>query len=332
MTKRLPPSSADSSPGDPLAGASIRVVANRTGIAADTLRVWERRYGFPKPERRPGGSRIYSEQDIARLRLLARALDAGFRPSEVVPLSFADVTRLVDASIADAPAPVAASDAARSRSARPPYVGSPVDAALVALRADDLVGLRAVLRAAAIALGPRTFVTDVAHPLALRVGELWAQGLLEVRHEHLASACLTSQLHLLLGALDDGVRSPTVLLATLSGEPHVLGLDMVGVYLAASLAAPHLLGADTPPAQITEAARAFAVDVVGISISPAADGAAAAIALAAIAKALPARTELWLGGGGARPVAIAAPTARLFVTWPDIDAALAAWRAGARKR
>ena len=81
MSKRMPPSSADSSPEEPLAGASIRVVANRTGIAADTLRVWERRYGFPKPERRPGGSRIYSEDDIARLRLLARALEAGFRPS-----------------------------------------------------------------------------------------------------------------------------------------------------------------------------------------------------------------------------------------------------------
>ena len=60
-----------------LAGASIRVVSNRTGIAADTLRMWERRYGFPHPARRPGGSRVYSEDDVARLHLIARAVNAG---------------------------------------------------------------------------------------------------------------------------------------------------------------------------------------------------------------------------------------------------------------
>ena len=124
-----------------------------------------------------------------------------------------------------------------------------VDAVVEALRADDIAGVRSLLRAAAVSLGPRAFVTEIAHPLAVRVGELWARGFLEVRHEHVASACLTSQLHLLLGALEDGDRSPSVLLATLPGEPHLLGLDMVAVYLAANLAAPHVLGADTPPAQ-----------------------------------------------------------------------------------
>lgn len=325
MSRRAGSAKSDDAGDDPLAGASIRVVANRTGIAADTLRVWERRYGFPKPSRRPGGSRIYSEADIARLHLVARALDAGFRPSEVVTLMPEDLAKLVEASLADAPALAAASGAARARAAS--VAGAPVDAALAALRADDVLGVRMVLRGAAIALGPRAFVTDVAHPLAVRVGELWAEGVLEVRHEHLASACLTSQLHLLLGALDDGQRSPVVLLTTLPGEPHVLGLDMVAVYLAASLGAPQLLGADTPPPQIAEAARALDVDVVGLSISPIAEARVAGRLVHALTEALPPRTELWLGGGGARAVAAAAPSARLIATWPEVDAALASWRA-----
>lgn len=57
-----------------MAVASIRVVSNRTGIPADTLRIWERRYGFPKPERTPGGSRVYTDEDVARLQLVNRAL------------------------------------------------------------------------------------------------------------------------------------------------------------------------------------------------------------------------------------------------------------------
>src|SRR5690606_17590983 len=69
-----------------LEGLSIRVVVNRTGIPADTLRMWERRYGFPKPSRRAGGSRLYTEEDVVRLKLVSQALAAGFRPGEVVPL------------------------------------------------------------------------------------------------------------------------------------------------------------------------------------------------------------------------------------------------------
>lgn len=325
---------AHSSPKDALAGASIRVVVNRTGIAADTLRVWERRYGFPKPSRRPGGSRVYSEDDVARLHLVARALDAGFRPSEVLTLAYDDLTKLVDASVADAPAQLAARTALRLRagggSSLPRAASTAVDAVLAALRAEDITGVRATLRAVAISLGPRSFVTDVAHPLLVLVGDLWSKGALELRHEHFVSACLTSQLHLLLGALDDGPRSPTVLLATLPAEPHVLGLDMVAVYLAASLAAPQVLGADTPPLDIISAARALDVDAVGISISPAAETRAAARAVKTLAEGLPARTELWLGGAGAKGVVNAAPSARLVATWPDLDAALAAHRRAPR--
>ena len=322
VSRSTRPASSSSS-GSATAGASIRVVVNRTGIAADTLRVWERRYGFPLPSRRPGGSRVYSEEDIARLRLIARALQAGFRPGEVVTLGAADLTKLVEASVADAPPPRAPAASGTAPLGAP----SSVDAILEALLADDIVGVRGTLRAAAITLGPRAFVSHVAQPLAVRMGAMWAQGQLEVRHEHLASACLTSQLHLLLGALDDGDREPTVLLATLPSEPHVLGLDMVAVYLAASLAAPRVLGANTPPTQIADAARALGVDAVGLSISGAADGDAASRGVKAVAQGLPAGVELWLGGGGAGVVAGAAPTARLIGTWPELDAALAAWRA-----
>ena len=314
-----------------LAGASIRVVSNRTGIAADTLRMWERRYGFPRPARRPGGSRVYSEDDVARLHLVARAVNAGFRPSEVVSLPSADLTKLVDASIADTSPRGNGTASARKATGQTVGPAPSLDAVIDALRGDDIANVRSLLRAASVSLGPRAFITELAHPLAVRVGELWAQGVLEVRHEHLASACLTSQLHLLLGALDDGERSPSVLLATLPGEPHLLGLDMVAVYLAANLAAPHVLGADTPPAQIVSAAIAFDVDAVGISISPAAERRAAARALKLLVETLPSSIELWLGGAGAPGVAAAsAPSARITTTWPEVDTALAGLRARLR--
>lgn len=190
-----------------------------------------------------------------------------------------------------------------------------------ALQRDDVDAVRTFLRAAAVASGPKAFVTELAHPLAVRIGELWQAGTIDVRHEHVATACLSTTLHLLLGAHEDGARASLVLLATLPGEPHALALDMIAVYLAASLAAPRLLGADTPPEQIIAAAEAFSADAVGISISPTADVRAAQKGVRAITRALPPGVPLWIGGGGASR--IDAESARIIGSWVELDAALA---------
>jgi DNA-binding transcriptional MerR regulator len=310
-------------------GASIRVVSARTGIPVDTLRVWERRYGFPKPGRREGGSRIYAEDDIARLQAVAAALSVGFRPGDVIPLPRKDVEALVEAtrrdaaqatSTARAPAPPASD--ARPSSERRDMVGAVVDK----LRADDVVGLRALLRSCAVTLGPRRFVTDLAHPLAVRVGELWADGVLDVRHEHLASATLSTQLRLLLGAFEDSERAPVVVLTTLPGEPHTLGLEMISVYLAAHSASPRLLGPDTPPDQIAAAARGMGADAAGIAVSPVADAAETAELARRLFALLPPRCELWVGGGGASKVTLDGERVRHVGSWQDLDDAIEASR------
>ncbi len=305
-----------------MSGASIRVVANRTGIAADTLRVWERRYGFPNPERRPGGSRVYSEDDVARLLLVNRALAEGYRPSEVVPLPRSELEKIVGRT----PASPAAAGAVGA-------VGAvTVEAITDALVADDVDRVRSLLRAGALLHGPKAFVSEVAHPLAVRVGRLWEEGRLEVRHEHLASALLTTQLRLLLAANEEGPRRPVVVLATLPGEPHALALDMVAVHLAASFAAPRLLGADTPPGDIVEAAKALSADAVGLSISGAADVRAAQKGARAIARELPAGVELWLGGAGAPAAQVSGGAVRTIATWSELDRALVQLGGSRRRR
>jgi MerR family transcriptional regulator, light-induced transcriptional regulator len=49
-------------------GLAIREIADRTGVAAGTIRMWEQRYGFPRPERTASGYRMYSEDDVETLR------------------------------------------------------------------------------------------------------------------------------------------------------------------------------------------------------------------------------------------------------------------------
>lgn len=297
---------------------SIRVVSAQTGIPAETLRVWERRYGFPRPARRPGGGRLYGDEDVARLRLIARARDAGYRPGDVIMLSDRDIARLLE-----------------GKSAAPPMeplgTSAPdIDAIVEAIGHDDVTRVRSTLRSLAVTLRPKAFVTDVAHPLAVRVGDAWESGALDVRHEHLVTALLSAQLRILLSAFEDGEDAPTVLLATLPGEAHALGLEMVALYLATQRATPRLLGADTPPEEIARAARSLDAGVVGISVSTAHEPSATKPHLERLRRGLQGTaTELWVGGAGAPRIAHPAERLRVTTSWAAIDDALEAVRAHA---
>lgn len=309
----------------PELGFSIRIVAARTGISAETLRVWERRYGFPRPGRRAGGGRLYTEEDIAKLRLIARGREAGYRPGDLLLLDEKELVALVDKE---------APHVAASGGASETLAGVPDFAALMsAIARDDVATLRRSLRALAALHGPQRFVTDVADPLMVKLGESWACGAIGIRHEHLASHVISTQLRLSLAMLEEAEdavpvaqrRRPAILLATLPGEAHVLGLEMVALYMASRRAMPRVLGADTPPYEIARAADAMGVPVVGVSISPAADIATTRRHVEALGRALAALErppELWLGGSGAEGVMASRTPGRLVATWAALDDAL----------
>jgi methanogenic corrinoid protein MtbC1 len=289
---------------------SIRIASRLTAIELDTLRVWERRYGFPRPSRTSGGARVYSEADVEALKLIRRALGLGYRPGDVVGKSSEELGQLI----------LVASQAP-SRGTRPTPT---IDSLLQALGRDDVATLRAGLRQAAADLGPKPFVVRVAQPLSVRVGELWSQGALEVRHEHLLTECLSAQLTLLASTHEIAVHAPRVLLATLPNERHGLGLEMIEVYLGSSQASPLRIGVDTPPEQIAEAARGLGADAVGLLVTQASDLKASAKQIRWLLAELPRKVAIWIGGGGAPELGLVHDALRVIVTWRDLDAAIAA--------
>ena len=66
---------------------SIAEIERDTGLGKDTLRIWERRYGFPTPLRDARGDRVYDQPQLQRLIRIKQLLDSGHRPGRVVPLS-----------------------------------------------------------------------------------------------------------------------------------------------------------------------------------------------------------------------------------------------------
>lgn len=292
---------------------SIRVAARLSGISADTLRMWERRYGFPNPRRLPNGNRVYSASTVQRLILIARAIEAGFRPGEVVRQPAEALESLLAVS-AEQVAPT-------------PGGSEPWRPAMNAIVRSDVDGMRRQLRQLVATFGARRFVTDVIAPLLVEIGRAWTAGTIDIRHEHLASEAITTQIRTLLATFEETPGHPTVLVGTLPREPHRLGMEMAALYLAAHGALVRLIGADTPADQIVAAAIQLEADVVAISISPSTDPLAAGGYLKWMLAELPENVQVWIGGSNALRVRESHPRLRTVATWDNIDIELARARA-----
>ena len=270
-------------PSPDRAAASISIVERETGLSKDTLRIWERRYGFPRPSRDAKGERLYPADQIEQLRLIGRLLDIGLRPRELVGLPLeALIARSEDAG-AQAPAGSAPECA-------------PWEPTFEMLRRYDESGLRSHLSLALQRLGLQRFVTDFAAPLSVQVGEAWARGRITISQEHLYSEQMQQQLRYGIGAIYPGEHAPSVLLTTLPGEEHQLGLLMAQACLAAEGVHCVSLGVQTPAWDIVEAARQRGANVVGLSFSQALRPKIALAMLQDLRARLPAAIEVWAGG------------------------------------
>lgn len=295
---------------------TIGEAERRSGVPKETLRVWERRYGFPAPTRDAAGDRLYTVADVEKLRLMKVLIDAGERPAQLAGLG-------VEELAARAPRPAPANDA----------VGEWVEAALDRLRRHDVDGLRDLLQSGIYARGLDRFVQDNVAALTRAVGEAWVGGRLQVYEEHL----FTEQLvRVLRGALDGLPRPPAarprVLLTTAPGEPHALGLLMAECLLTLGGARCLSLGPETPPEQIVGAAAAHDADVVALSFSGMFGEAAARAVASDLRTYLPTATELWVGGACAGLADLAHTGVRPLPNLADIPEALAGWRAAAASR
>jgi DNA-binding transcriptional MerR regulator/methylmalonyl-CoA mutase cobalamin-binding subunit len=298
-------------PDDSVAGLPISSVERETGLSKDTLRVWERRYGFPTPERDANGERSYSLQQVRRLTQLKRLLDQGHRPGKLLKLDEEALSTLLG-------------------SAAPPAIQStqqPLDEWLQRVRLHDNDALQRDLQREINRHGLARFVQDIAAPLINRVGSAWSNQEIGVFEEHLFSQNLEKLFHSALANLSQPKGCPRVLLTTLSGEEHTLGLLMVEALLALEEACPIQLGAQTPISEIVRAVRLERIDVVCLSFSSAYLPALAQQGLRDLRQQLPAEVELWAGGHGVKAIRRPIEGVCLTLEFDDLHAALRRWRA-----
>ncbi|HEX9055691.1 MAG TPA: MerR family transcriptional regulator [Gemmatimonadales bacterium] len=272
---------------------SIGALSAATGVPVETIRTWERRYGFPIAERKPSGHRVYPLATVPRLRRIAQAIARGHRAAEVVAASESALDGLLAAL---PPGPVGPPSPLVVPPPGGTAPGGPGDL-LEAVRAFDSERLTRCFRTDWARLGPLDFLEHRAAPFLAAVGEEWAKGALGVRHEHFASACLGDFLRVTRMPLDDRATGPVAALATLPGELHGLGLQMSALVFALAGWRPLVLGVDTPVAQIAALAREAPLAAIAVSCARRPPDAGAA--LRTLRRRLPGHISLIVGGAGA---------------------------------
>jgi MerR family transcriptional regulator, light-induced transcriptional regulator len=288
----------------------IQVVARRTGLSADVLRAWEKRYGILKPARSGGGRRLYADDDIEYLRLLRRATSAGRSVGQLAGLARAELETLVreDEAAAAVSPPV-------SRS--PAELSPVVEQALAAADALNAAELDGVLRRAMIETDAERFLEEVVARLLVGVGSRWEHQQLSPAHEHLASSVVRNALGAFIASFVSVPTAPRLVSATLSGQRHEFGAMLVAATAASLGWRVIYLGADLPAAAIAAASRQVEATVVALSfVHPAADPRVPG-QLRDLRAALPADVVLLAGGGGAESYAPALRDTRAIVV-PDL--------------
>jgi len=255
---------------------SIGDICSETGLSADVIRVWERRYGFPMPLRLPSGHRRYRREDLLRLRLMAEAVAHGHRPSVVARADEEALKRLL------------------IRGENPG-----ADTLYEAVVAMDTDRMRRLFREALTQMGWKAFLQRAVSPLLDRVGMAWAEGAIGVHHEHLLTEVLEDLLRELRQECQIIPGRGAVMLCTLPGERHRLGLLMAALAYATQGVRTELLGVDLPVASIAQAARTLKVDRVAVSLSSQSAGETTRRLLLDLQERLPPHCRLIIGGQGA---------------------------------
>lgn len=298
-----------------LVTVSIAAVERDTGLSKDTLRVWERRYGFPQPQRDGYGERVYPLVQLDKLRLVKRLMDQGFRPGKIIGHTTVELQQLAE-QMTGSP-----------RAAEVPELPDELARYLECLTDHRLDDLRRQLSQALLRLGLARFITEVAAPLTAMVGEAWARGQVQIFEEHLYTEATQAILRGAIATIPADAKVPRVLLTTFPQEPHGLGVLMAEAMFSLDGACCVPMGVQTPIWEIVAAARAQRVDIVALSFTPVVNPNHVIAGLADLRAQLPPTVELWAGGSA--PVLRRRPPrqVRVIESLADVGAALADWRA-----
>jgi MerR family transcriptional regulator, light-induced transcriptional regulator len=236
---------------------NLKAVLKETGITADTLRAWERRYGLPMPERTPGRHRLYSHYDIETVKWLMARQAQG--------LSISHAVEMWKDQIASGADPLAA--AVSTTSSQPIHLAPETSLDVIrshwlaaCLNFDEADAEQALNQAFAI-FPLEAVCTEVLQRGLAEIGMQWYENKSSVQQEHFASALAMRRLDALVSAAPAPTREQTILVGCPADEWHTFTPLLLTLRLRRRGFNVIYLGANVPETQFVETISTIGADL-----------------------------------------------------------------------
>jgi len=235
---------------------NLKAVLKETGLAADTLRAWERRYGLPLPQRSAGGHRLYSQRDIETIKWLIRRQAEG--------LSISRAVDLWNEQLGSGSDPLAGSvQSTFTSTAALPVQFTVLDTTLDSLRARWINACTDFSESTAEQTLNQAFSLFPVEAVCLEVlqrglseiGQLWYENRANVQQEHFASGLAMRRLDALLNASPAPTRNQTVIVGCPPDEWHAFTPLLLSLFLRRRGLNVIYLGANVPVSQFSDTVR-----------------------------------------------------------------------------
>jgi DNA-binding transcriptional MerR regulator/methylmalonyl-CoA mutase cobalamin-binding subunit len=241
----------------------IGTVSKRSGVKSDLVRAWERRYQAVTPTRTAGGHRVYTDQDIARLKLLNQATSHGHSISQIAQFSLDELKKLLQ--LEDAYSQI--SHTALLTGDKKFLTEDYIEKCYASVLAFDAKGLESHFENAIVELGSQAFIEELLTPLLTRIGDRWKKGELRPIHEHMTSSVIRSLTYILRNNNPCPDNAPRMIVSTPIGQLHELGALLAAIMAELNGWQVTYLGANLPAEEIAAAVKFTHAKAVTISIS-----------------------------------------------------------------
>ena len=271
----------------------IKVVSQMTGLSVFVIRAWEKRYNVVTPERTETNRRLYSENDIEKLKLLNNAVNLGHNIGGIANLSASELKSILGNKPVSSPGTSEISNEKLSDTKS--ILRSSVDA----VKSYDGKKLSTILLKASSKMSQPQLIENLIIPLVYEIGDLWHEGDIRVANEHLASAVIRSFLSNLIEQHIPSQNAPIIISATPRGQDHELGALIAGVTAASVGYKVIYLGPNLPVEEVAAVTDNLDAKVVALSLVYPNDDPQLKLDLVNLKKMLPEKISLIVGGRAA---------------------------------
>ena len=240
----------------------IKVVSQMTGLSVHVIRAWEKRYHVVEPDRTDTNRRLYSEEEIEKLRLLNEASHLGHNIGSLANLSLTELKNILSRE--------------KNKTSENKYesksinqvelVGEILSESIETIKVYDSKKLESILLNASAKLTQPVLIEEVVIPLVYKIGDMWHNGEIRVANEHLASSVIRSFLFNLLESYSVNDSAPVLVSATPRGQEHELGALIAGVVAASAGWKVIYLGSNLPSEEIGSVVSYLNAKVVALSL------------------------------------------------------------------